>query len=87
MRFLAPQAVGHSRCYAHIMGAATNPGLCLDCQYSRRTESDRGSLFWQCQRSFTDPSFPKYPRLPVQECRGYERTAESDTDATHSPRP
>jgi hypothetical protein len=26
-----------------------------------------------CERSKADPSFPKYPRLPVSECRGYER--------------
>ena len=26
-----------------------------------------------CERSKTDPSFPKYPRVPVLECRGYER--------------
>jgi hypothetical protein len=24
-----------------------------------------------CERSKTDPSYPKYPRLPVEECRGY----------------
>jgi hypothetical protein len=67
------------------MSAETNPGLCLDCQHSRRIESDRGSVFWQCQRSFTDSRFPKYPRLPVQECIGYEQTAaNSDSSATSS---
>jgi len=25
-----------------------------------------------CERSLSDPSFPRYPRLPVLECRGYE---------------
>jgi hypothetical protein len=25
-----------------------------------------------CERSLTDPSFPRYPRLPVLTCRGYE---------------
>jgi len=34
--------------------------------------SDRGSVFYLCERSFTDASFAKYPRLPVLECRGYE---------------
>ena len=30
-----------------------------------------------CERSRTDPSFPRYPRLPVTSCRGYEpRSAE-----------
>jgi hypothetical protein len=34
--------------------------------------SDRGSTFYFCQRSASDASFPKYPRLPVIQCRGYE---------------
>jgi hypothetical protein len=46
-------------------------GLCADCQYARRIESSRGSVFYLCKRSFTDPAFPQYPRLPVIECPGY----------------
>jgi hypothetical protein len=47
-------------------------GLCADCQFMRQIESDRGSVFYQCQLSATDPRFPKYPRLPVLRCSGYE---------------
>jgi hypothetical protein len=54
-------------------------GLCADCRFMRRMESDRGSIFFLCQRSATDPSFPKYPRLPVLECAGYEPIAEDDS--------
>jgi len=50
-------------------------GLCADCEFARRIESDRGSTFILCQRSATDPSFAKYPRLPVIQCRGYVRKA------------
>jgi hypothetical protein len=50
-------------------------GLCADCRHARRVESDRGSVFWRCELSVSDPSFPKYPRLPVRECRGYEAEA------------
>jgi hypothetical protein len=32
----------------------------------------RGSRFSLCERSKTDPAFPKYPRLPVTSCHGYE---------------
>ena len=39
----------------------------------RRIESDRGSIFYLCERSATDARFPKYPRLPVLQCVGYER--------------
>jgi hypothetical protein len=47
-------------------------GLCASCIHARQIESERGSIFWMCKRSATDASFPKYPRLPVLECRGYE---------------
>jgi hypothetical protein len=62
-----------------MSAAESTPGLCLTCRHSRRIESDRGSVFWQCQLSFTDPRFAKYPRLPVLQCSGYERIADSET--------
>jgi hypothetical protein len=46
-------------------------GLCEDCQYARIIKSDRASTFLQCQLSFADPRFAKYPRLPVLTCSGY----------------
>jgi hypothetical protein len=48
-------------------------GLCADCRFMRVVESARGSKFYLCDRSATDPTFPKYPRLPVLHCRGYEQ--------------
>ena len=51
---------------------ASKAGLCADCQHMRLITSDRGSTFYFCQRSQSDASFPKYPRLPVIQCRGYE---------------
>jgi len=47
-------------------------GLCPDCIHMRTIQSDRGSVFILCQLSAKDPSFAKYPRLPVLICRGYE---------------
>jgi hypothetical protein len=47
-------------------------GLCADCCFMRRIESDRGSIFYLCERSAVDANFPKYPRLPVLRCAGYE---------------
>jgi hypothetical protein len=32
----------------------------------------RGSTFHLCERSMTDPRFPRYPNLPVLECAGFE---------------
>ena len=50
-------------------------GLCAECRHGRQVESDRGSVFWRCELSVSDASFPKYPRLPVRECRGFEMKA------------
>jgi hypothetical protein len=47
-------------------------GLCITCQHLRLVHTDRCSVFCQCQRSATDPAYPKYPRLPVLYCPGYE---------------
>jgi hypothetical protein len=48
-------------------------GLCADCRFMRVVESARGSKFYLCERSVTDPTFPKYPRLPMLHCQGYEK--------------
>jgi len=59
-------------------------GLCLNCRYMRRMESDRGSAFYLCGLSAMDARFPKYPRLPVVRCFGYEATHK---DAKETDRP
>jgi len=51
---------------------ASRVGLCARCQHARVIESDRGSRFWLCERSKTDPSFPRFPPLPVTACRGFD---------------
>ena len=52
-------------------GQRPGVGLCADCRFMRRIESDRGSTFYLCERSATDANFAKYPRLPVLQCTGY----------------
>jgi len=62
-------------------------GLCATCQHARMITSARGSTFVQCARANEDPRFPKYPRLPVVRCVGYEQAEDllsSDT-ADHWP--
>ena len=56
-----------------------NPGLCARCQHLRRGHSQRGSTFYLCRRSATDPRYPKYPPLPVLDCPGYEPGETSST--------
>jgi len=47
-------------------------GLCDTCRHQRLVHTTRGSTFSLCERSRTDPDYPRYPRLPVVECPGYE---------------
>jgi hypothetical protein len=47
-------------------------GLCAGCAHASTVTSVRGSMFWLCQLSKTDPAFAKYPRLPVLRCPGYQ---------------
>lgn len=55
-------------------------GLCDSCRHQRLVPNTRGSVFSLCERSRTDSSFPRYPRLPVERCAGYERKAEGRGD-------
>jgi len=47
-------------------------GLCNACVHQQLVPNRRGSVFSLCRRSKTDPSFPRYPRIAVMECRGFE---------------
>ena len=53
-------------------------GLCSSCRHARQVRSDRGSVFYQCLRSAYVPRYPKYPRLPVLRCPGYESRDDVD---------
>jgi hypothetical protein len=46
-------------------------GLCNRCQHVQIVTSHRGSRFYLCRLSATDPRFPKYPALPVLVCSGF----------------
>ena len=48
-------------------------GLCDTCRHQFLVSTTRGPEYSRCERSKTDPRFPKYPRVPVRECPGYER--------------
>lgn len=53
-------------------GSESEIGLCRECRHARVVGNDRGSRFWLCELSRLDPRFPRYPRLPVHECSGYD---------------
>lgn len=52
--------------------SAARIDLCSRCRFMRVMKSDRGAAFYLCERSATDAAFPKYPRLPVLQCSGFE---------------
>jgi hypothetical protein len=47
-------------------------GLCESCRHQQLIRNTRGSEFSRCERAKTDPAYPKYPRLPVMKCAGWE---------------
>jgi hypothetical protein len=53
-------------------------GLCETCRHVAVVQSDRGSTFLRCERAKTDPVYPKYPRLPVLRCPGWEEQPPSE---------
>lgn len=55
-------------------------GLCATCRHAGILAS-RASTFLRCGMAGVDPAFPRYPRLPVLACRGYERVPEGGTTA------
>jgi hypothetical protein len=53
--------------------AAARAGLCASCAHVQIVASSRGSIFYMCRLSETNPAFKRYPSLPVLACPGYER--------------
>jgi hypothetical protein len=47
-------------------------GLCGSCEHAQKITSSKGSTFYLCRLSETDPRFRKYPSLPVTACIGYQ---------------
>ncbi len=52
---------------------SVDPGLCATCKHHRIVKG-ANSDFWMCRRSALDPRFPRYPRLPVLRCVGYDKS-------------
>jgi hypothetical protein len=47
-------------------------GLCDFCKFQKSMKSVSGETISVCRQSEIDLRFPKYPRLPVYHCVGYE---------------
>jgi hypothetical protein len=51
--------------------ARARVGLCLSCRHVLPVRTNRGSTFYRCGLAETDPSFVRYPPLPVLRCSGH----------------
>ncbi len=51
-------------------------GLCPICAHRREVPNTRGSVFLLCERSRSEPEYPRYPRQPVLSCPGFEPEAK-----------
>jgi amidase len=77
---LAAQLEAHERWHErkppHRPGGGPPAGLCDSCRHQQLVRNTRGSAFSLCRRSRSEPErFPRYPRLPVTDCDGYEPRA------------
>jgi hypothetical protein len=61
---------------------AAKAGLCASCKHVQLIKSDRGSVFYSCGLSARNPQFPKYPRLPMLSCAGYEKDESVEQSET-----
>ncbi len=62
-------------------GRAPGAGLCDSCRHQQRVPNRRGSVFSLCRRSRDEPErFPRYPRLPVLRCGGYQQVTGPRAD-------
>ena len=57
---------------AEVVEERARVGLCANCAHARIVENDRGSRFYLCELAKTDARFPRYPRLPVRSCTGWQ---------------
>jgi hypothetical protein len=61
-------------------------GLCDSCAWQRVVRNTRGSSFSLCERSKAEPDrFPRYPRIPVMRCSGYEPRGAATEPASSAP--
>jgi hypothetical protein len=52
--------------------------LCNSCLHQQIVRTTRGSVFSLCLRSRVEPErFVRYPRLPVVDCLGWERSRDA----------
>jgi hypothetical protein len=51
-------------------------GLCGSCRHALLNQTRRGPVYLRCQLAALDDAYPRYPRLPVLRCAGYQQAVE-----------
>jgi hypothetical protein len=57
---------------AALLKLGADPGLCAACQHAKLNETRRGTAYLRCTRAAWDTRLPRYPRLPVAQCVGFD---------------
>jgi hypothetical protein len=64
------------------LGDSPPAGLCDACVHQQVVRNTRGSVFSLCRRSRDEPErYPRYPRLPVLRCPGFQPGETSRAEA------
>ena len=45
-------------------------GDCLDCAHAKTLKTKSGSAIFMCGRAEKEPSYARYPALPLRDCPG-----------------
>jgi hypothetical protein len=56
-------------------GVRAGAGLCGTCAHAIIRPTRRGTVYLRCALAASDGRYPKYPRLPKQDCAGYETSS------------
>lgn len=48
-------------------------GLCADCANAKKLRTKIDAVIYLCGLAAVQAKFPKFPRLPVLACAGYEK--------------
>lgn len=58
----------------------SDPGTCAACLHARVNLTRRGTAYLRCLRGSWDARLPRYPRLPVLRCVGFEPVESPSAD-------
>ncbi len=53
-------------------------GLCADCAHAKKLTTKIDATIYLCGLAAKEPRLPKFPRLPVIACPGYEKLARPE---------